>query len=104
MANNCKLGGYILQSCLYAMLYAQQAQQAEQTEERISAIQPTLYSLAPAIPGDEGAISFKGTVALDELKELVKHYLNKLVALKFDQTKVLDVCKYCDYKTICGRK
>lgn len=98
MASNCKLGGYILQSCLYAMLYAQQA------EEEISEIQPTLYSLAPAIPADEGAISFAETVALDELKELVIHYLNKLVALKFDQTKVLDVCKYCDYKTICGRK
>lgn len=98
MASNCKLGGYILQSCLYAMLYAQQA------EEGISEIQPTLYSLAPAIPADEGAISFAETVALDELKELVIHYLNKLVALKFDQTKVLDVCKYCDYKTICGRK
>ena len=98
MASNCKLGGYILQSCLYAMLYAQQA------EEEISEIQPTLYSLAPAIPADEGAISFAKTVALNELKELVIHYLNKLVALKFDQTKVLDVCKYCDYKTICGRK
>lgn len=98
MASNCKLGGYILQSCLYAMLYAQQA------EEEISEIQPTLYSLAPAIPADEGAISFAETVALNELKELVIHYLNKLVALKFDQTKVLDVCKYCDYKTICGRK
>lgn len=98
MASNCKLGGYILQSCLYAMLYAQQA------EEGISEIQPTLYSLAPAIPADEGAISFAETVALNELKELVIHYLNKLVALKFDQTKVLDVCKYCDYKTICGRK
>ena len=98
VASNCKLGGYILQSCLYAMLYAQQA------EEGISEIQPTLYSLAPAIPADEGAISFAETVALDELKELVIHYLNKLVALKFDQTKVLDVCKYCDYKTICGRK
>lgn len=98
MASNCKLGGYILQSCLYAMLYAQQA------EEEISEIQPTLYSLAPAIPADEGAISFAETVALDELKELVIHYLNKLIALKFDQTKVLDVCKYCDYKTICGRK
>lgn len=98
MASNCKLGGYILQSCLYAMLYAQQA------EEGISEIQPTLYSLAPAIPADEGAISFAETVALDELKELVIHYLNKLIALKFDQTKVLDVCKYCDYKTICGRK
>jgi len=101
MASNCKLGGYILQSCLYAMLYAQQAEQAK---EGISAIQPTLYSLAPAIPADEGAISFKETVALDELKKLVTHYLNELVALKFDQTKVLDVCKYCDYKTICGRK
>lgn len=98
IASNCKLGGYILQSCLYAMLYAQQA------EEGISEIQPTLYSLAPAIPADEGAISFAETVALNELKELVIHYLNKLVALKFDQTKVLDVCKYCDYKTICGRK
>ena len=98
IASNCKLGGYILQSCLYAMLYAQQA------EEEISEIQPTLYSLAPAIPADEGAISFAETVALNELKELVIHYLNKLVALKFDQTKVLDVCKYCDYKTICGRK
>lgn len=101
MASNCKLGGYILQSCLYAMLYAQQAEQAK---EGISKIQPTLYSLAPAIPADEGAISFKETVALDELKKLVTHYLNELVALKFDQTKVLDVCKYCDYKTICGRK
>ncbi len=98
MASNCKLGGYILQSCLYAMLYAQQA------EEGISEIQPTLYSLAPAIPADEGAISFAETVALNELKELVSHYLNKLVAQTFNQTKVLDVCKYCDYKTICGRK
>ena len=98
IASNCKLGGYILQSCLYAMLYAQQA------EEEISEIQPTLYSLAPAIPADEGAISFAETVALNELKELVKHYLNELVALKFNQTEVLDVCKYCDYKTICERK
>lgn len=98
MASNCKLGGYILQSCLYAMLYAQQA------EEGISEIQPTLYSLAPAIPADEGAISFAETVALNELKELVIHYLNELVSLTFDQTKVLDICKYCDYKTICGRK
>lgn len=98
VASNCKLGGYILQSCLYAMLYAQQA------EEGISEIQPTLYSLAPAIPADEGAISFAETVALNELKELVIHYLNELVSLTFDQTKVLDICKYCDYKTICGRK
>ncbi len=97
---NCKLGGYILQSCLYAMLYAQQA------EEAISEIQPTLYSLAPAIPASEGAIYFKDFIALDEIKEIVTHYLSMLVDPEgeFAQTTVLDVCKYCDYKTICGRK
>ena len=97
---NCKLGGYILQSCLYAMLYAQQA------EEAISEIQPTLYSLAPAIPASEGAIYFKDFIAFDEIKEIVTHYLSMLVDPEgeFAQTTVLDVCKYCDYKTICGRK
>lgn len=80
------------------MLYTQLA------EEGISKIQPTLYPLAPAIPADEGAIDSKETVALSEFKKLVTHYLNKLVALKFDQMKVLDVCRYCDYKTVCRRR
>ena len=82
------------------MLYAQQA------EEAISEIQPTLYSLAPAIPASEGAIYFKDFIALDEIKEIVTHYLSMLVNPEgeFAQTTVLDVCKYCDYKTICGRK
>ena len=98
--NNYKLGGYMLQSYLYALLYAQQP------EVGIEELQPTLYSLAPAVPVSEGAIYLDEPKDLNAIKEIVFKYLDLLVdpEKKFFQTPVQDICKECDYKTICGRK
>ena len=98
--NNYKLGGYMLQSYLYALLYAQQP------EVGIEELQPTLYSLAPAVPASEGAIYLDEPKDLNAIKEIVFKYLDLLVdpEKKFFQTPVQDICKECDYKTICGRK
>lgn len=98
--SNYKLGGYMLQSYLYALLYAQQP------EVEIHELQPTLYSLAPAVPASEGAIYFDKPKDLNAIKEIIFKYLDLLVDPegKFFQTPVQEICKECDYKTICGRK
>ena len=96
----CSLGGYMLQSYLYALLYA------KQSGYEISEVQPTLYSLAPAIPASQGAINFGKSTTLTAIETILIHYLNKLVnpKEKFTQTTLLSLCSYCNYKTICGRK
>ncbi|MDY3112257.1 MAG: PD-(D/E)XK nuclease family protein [Porphyromonas sp.] len=98
--SNCSLGGYMLQSYLYALLYA------KQSEYEISEVQPTLYSLAPAIPASQGAINFGKSTTLTAIETILIHYLNKLVnpKEKFTQTTLLSLCSYCNYRTICGRK
>ena len=98
--SNYKLGGYMLQSYLYALLYAQQAGGGLQE------VQPTLYSLAPAVPASEGAISFDAPKDLDVIREIVLEYLDELVNPEnhFYQTSVQDICNECNYRTICGRK
>ena len=98
--NNYKLGGYMLQSYLYALLYAQEVNGG------IKEVQPTLYSLAPAVPASEGAIYFEGPQNLNEIKGMVCKYLDELVNPEnhFYQTSVQEICEGCDYKTICGRK
>ena len=98
--NNYKLGGYMLQSYLYALLYAQEVNGG------IKEVQPTLYSLAPAVPASEGAIYFEGPQNLNEIKGMVCKYLDELVNPEnhFYQTSVQEICESCDYKTICGRK
>lgn len=90
----------MLQSYLYALLYAQQP------EVGIEELQPTLYSLAPAVPASEGAIYLDEPKDLNAIKEIVFKYLDLLVdpEKKFFQTPIQDICKECDYKTICGRK
>lgn len=100
--SNYKLGGYILQSYLYALLYAQ----AQQPKIAIQEVQPTLYSLAPAVPASEGAISFDAPKDLDVIREIVLEYLDELVNPEnhFYQTSVQDICNECNYRTICGRK
>lgn len=98
--NNYKLGGYMLQSYLYALLYAQEVNGG------IKEVQPTLYSLAPAVPASEGAIYFDKPKDLNEIKGMVCKYLDELVNPEnhFYQTSVQEICESCDYKTICGRK
>ena len=98
--NNYKLGGYMLQSYLYALLYAQEVKGGLQE------VQPTLYSLAPAVPASEGAIYFEGPQNLKEIKGMVCKYLDELVNPEnhFYQTSVQDICNECNYRTICGRK
>ncbi len=98
--NNYKLGGYMLQSYLYALLYAQEVNGG------IKEVQPTLYSLAPAVPASEGAIYFEGPQNLNEIKGMVCKYLDELVNPEnhFYQTSVQEICNECNYKTICGRK
>ena len=100
--SNYKLGGYMLQSYLYALLYAQ----AQQPKIAIQEVQPTLYSLAPAVPASEGAISFDAPKDLDVIREIVLEYLDELVNPEnhFYQTSVQDICNECNYRTICGRK
>lgn len=98
--SNYKLGGYMLQSYLYALLYAQEVNGG------IQEVQPTLYSLAPAVPASEGAIYFEGPQNLKEIKGMVCKYLDELVNPEnpFYQTSVQDICNECNYRTICGRK
>ena len=98
--SNYKLGGYMLQSYLYALLYAQQPKVA------IQEVQPTLYSLAPAVSASEGAISFDAPKDLDVIRGIVLEYLDQLVnpEEEFFQTPVQDICNECNYRTICGRK
>ena len=98
--NNYKLGGYMLQSYLYALLYAQEVKGG------IHEVQPTLYSLAPAVPASEGAIYFESPKDLDVIRKIVLEYLNQLVNPKnhFYQTSVQNICNECNYRTICGRK
>ena len=98
--NNYKLGGYMLQSYLYALLYAQEV------NDGIKEVQPTLYSLAPAVPASEGAIYFDKPKDLNVIKGMVCKYLDELVnpESNFYQTPVQEICEGCDYKTICGRK
>ena len=98
--SNYKLGGYMLQSYLYALLYAQQAKAGLQE------VQPTLYSLAPAVPASEGAIYFDVPKDLDVIRGIVLEYLDQLVnpEEEFFQTPVQEICEGCDYKTICERK
>ena len=98
--NNYKLGGYMLQSYLYALLYAQEVKGG------IHEVQPTLYSLAPAVPASEGAIYFDAPKDLDVIREIVLEYLDQLVNPdeEFFQTPVQDICNECNYRTICGRK
>lgn len=98
--SNYKLGGYMLQSYLYALLYAQQAKAGLQE------VQPTLYSLAPAVSASEGAIYFDAPKDLDVIRGIVLEYLDQLVnpEKEFFQTPVQEICEGCDYKTICGRK
>ena len=98
--SNYKLGGYMLQSYLYALLYAQQAKAGLQE------VQPTLYSLAPAVPASEGAIYFDKPKDLKAIRGMVLEYLDQLVnpEEEFFQTPVQEICEGCDYKTICGRK
>lgn len=98
--NNYKLGGYMLQSYLYALLYAQEVNGG------IKEVQPTLYSLAPAVPASEGAIYFDKPKDLNVIKGMVCKYLDELVnpESNFYQTPVQEICEGCDYKTICGRK
>ena len=98
--SNYKLGGYMLQSYLYALLYAQQAGGGLQE------VQPTLYSLAPAVPASEGAIYFDAPKDLDVIRGIVLEYLDQLVnpEEEFFQTPVQDICNECNYRTICGRK
>ena len=98
--SNYKLGGYMLQSYLYALLYAQQAGGGLQE------VQPTLYSLAPAVPASEGAIYFDAPKDLGVIREIVLEYLDELVnpEEEFFQTPVQDICNECNYRTICGRK
>ena len=100
--SNYKLGGYILQSYLYALLYAQ----AQQPKVAIQEVQPTLYSLAPAVSASEGAIYFDAPKDLDVIREIVLEYLDQLVNPdeEFFQTPVQDICNECNYRTICGRK
>ena len=98
--SNYKLGGYMLQSYLYALLYAQQA------KAELQEVQPTLYSLAPAVPASEGAIYFDKPKDLKAIRGMVLEYLDQLVdpEEEFFQTPVQEICEGCDYKTICGRK
>lgn len=98
--SNYKLGGYMLQSYLYALLYAQQSEVA------IQELQPTLYSLAPAVSASEGAIYFDKPKDLNAIKEIVFKYLDLLVdpEVEFFQTPIQEICEGCYYKTICGRK
>lgn len=98
--SNYKLGGYMLQSYLYALLYAQQP------EVGLQEVQPTLYSLAPAVSASEGAIYFDKPKDLNAIKEIVFKYLDLLVdpEEEFFQTPIQEICEGCDYKTICGRK
>ena len=98
--NNYKLGGYMLQSYLYALLYAQEVNGG------MKEVQPTLYSLAPAVPASEGAIYFDKPKDLNVIKGMVCKYLDELVnpESNFYQTPVQEICEGCDYKTICGRK
>lgn len=98
--SNYKLGGYMLQSYLYALLYAQEVKGG------IHEVQPTLYSLAPAVPASEGAIYFESPKDLDVIRKIVLEYLNQLVNPKnhFYQTSVQNICNECNYRTICGRK
>ena len=100
--SNYKLGGYILQSYLYALLYAQ----AQQPKVAIQEVQPTLYSLTPAVSASEGAISFDAPKDLDVIRGIVLEYLDQLVnpEEEFFQTPVQDICNECNYRTICGRK
>lgn len=100
--SNYKLGGYILQSYLYALLYAQ----AQQPKIAIQEVQPTLYSLAPAVPASEGAIYFDEPKDLKAIRGIVLEYLDELVNPEnhFYQTSVQDICNECNYRTICGRK
>ena len=97
---NYKLGGYMLQSYLYALLYAQEVNGG------IQEVQPTLYSLAPTVPASEGAIYFEGPQNLKEIKGMVCKYLDELVNPEnpFYQTSVQKICNECNYRTICGRK
>lgn len=96
---NCKIGGYMLQSYLYALLYT------SQTSSPTSKVQPTIYSLAPSVPADQGAIYFDEET-LDEVRDTISHYLNLLVDPhgEFTQTPCLKICNSCNYRTICGRK
>ena len=98
--SNYKLGGYMLQSYLYALLYAQEVNGG------IQEVQPTLYSLAPTVPASEGAIYFEGPQNLKEIKGMVCKYLDELVNPEnpFYQTSVQKICNECNYRTICGRK
>ncbi len=98
--SNYKLGGYILQSYLYALLYAQEVNGG------IQEVQPTLYSLAPTVPASEGAIYFEGPQNLKEIKGMVCKYLDELVNPEnpFYHTSVQKICNECNYRTICGRK
>ena len=100
--SNYKLGGYMLQSYLYALLYAQ----AQQPKVAIQEVQPTLYSLAPAVSASEGAISFDAPKDLDVIRGIVLEYLDQLVnpEEEFFQPPVQDICNECNYRTICGRK
>lgn len=103
-AKNVKLGSYVLQSYLYAMLYADSALR-DASRESLKLL-PTLYSLAPAVPAREGAIAFE-VVDLNEIREVVTHYLSLVVDPHgtFSQADPsLGLCGHCNYKSICGRK
>ncbi len=105
--NNYKLGGYMLQSYLYALLYAQEVKGGiQKVNGGLQEVQPTLYSLAPAVPASEGAIYFESPKDLDVIRKIVLEYLNQLVNPKnhFYQTSVQNICNECNYRTICGRK
>lgn len=103
-ASEAKLGEYLLQSGLYALIYTEHREQMGRALPHDKRWQPTLYSLAPQNPPDKSYINY-APATLDQLRELVSPFILQLFdpTTPYRKTSEEKLCTYCDFKSICNR-